>query len=79
VRFTAFNHGPSTLILTFLVTPSPYADCTDSRIWRKEAELRIDKDGSEEIELAGHAVCRVVAQSAEETPTEYTVFVTMMP
>jgi hypothetical protein len=79
VRFTAFNHGPSKLILTFLVTPSPYADCADDSIWRKEAELRIGPEGSEEVELSGYAACRVVAQSAEEAPTEYTVFVTMMP
>jgi hypothetical protein len=78
VRFTAFNHGPSTLILTFLVTPSPYADCTDSRIWKKAAELTIGPEGSEEVELSGNAACRVVARSDGETPTDYTVFVTMM-
>jgi hypothetical protein len=79
VRFTAFNHGRSKLTLTFLVTPSPYADCFDGSIWRKAAELRIGPKGSEEIELSGYAACRVVAQSAEGAPTEYTVFVTMMP
>jgi hypothetical protein len=79
VRFTVFNYGPSTLILTFLVTPSPYVDCTDSSIWRKTAELRIGPEGSEEIELAGYAACRVVARSGDGDSTEYTVFVTMMP
>jgi hypothetical protein len=79
VRFTAFNHGRSTLILTFLVTPSPYANCTDGSIWKKAAELRIGPEGSEEVELSGYAACRVVARSDGETPTEYTVFVTMMP
>ncbi len=79
VRFTAFNHGPSTLVLTFLVTPSPYVDCGDGSIWREEAELRIGPEGSEEVELAGHAACRVIAKSADTTSTEYTVFVTMTP
>jgi hypothetical protein len=79
VRFTAFNHGPSTLVLTFLVTPSPYVDCGDGSIWRKEAELRIGPEGSEEVELAGHAACRMIAKSADTTSTEYTVFVTMTP
>jgi hypothetical protein len=78
VRFTVFNHGRSTLILTFLVTPSPYADCTDGSIWKKAAELTIGPEGSEEVELSGYAACRVVARSDGETPTEYTVFVTMM-
>ncbi len=77
VRFTAFNHGPSTLVLAFLVTPSPYVDCLDNSIWRKAAEVRIGPDGSEEIELAGYAACRVIATSADTTTTEYTVFVTM--
>jgi hypothetical protein len=79
VRFTAFNHGPSKLILEFFVTPSPYADCTDSRIWKRAVELTIGPEGSEEVELSGYTACRVVAQSAVEAPTEYTVFVTMMP
>jgi hypothetical protein len=79
VRFTAFNHGPSTLILTFLVTPSPYADCTDSKIWKKAAELTIGPEGSEEVEPSGYAACRVVARSDGETPTDHTVFVTLMP
>ncbi len=78
VKFTAFNHGPSTLFLTFLVTPSPYADCADRSFWREEAELRIDPEESEEVELAGHTACRVIAKSGETSTTEYTIFVTMV-
>ncbi|MEM0451028.1 MAG: PQQ-binding-like beta-propeller repeat protein [Nitrososphaerota archaeon] len=77
VRFTAFNHGGSTLVLEFLVTPSPYVDCTDGSMWRKFLELRVDPGGSEEVELSGHAACRVSARSAGGE-TEYSVFVTMM-
>ncbi len=79
VRFTAFNHGPSTLILRFLVTPSPYVDCADDSIWKEAAELRIGPKGSEEVEIAGYTACRVMAVSSDTVTTEYTVFVTMLP